>query len=192
MQELIDRIKHEGIHVGGGIVKVDGFINHQVDAGFMVRLGQAFAQQFAAAGVREVSKVVTAEVSGIAPALATAQALGVSMIYARKQRSAAMTDDYYLASAVSRTTGNAVELRISKRYLTAADRVLLIDDFLATGSTLDALARISAQSGATLCGIGCLIEKPGENGRAHFVELNVPIVTLAKITFGNDVLDVYE
>lgn len=191
MQELIDRIKNEGSHVGGGIVKVDSFINHQVDAGFMYRLGEVFARQFTAAGVGEISKVVTAEVSGIAPALATARALGVSMIYARKQRSAAMTDQYYMAPAVSRTKGSTVELRISKRYLSAADRVLLIDDFLATGSTLDALVRINAQSGATLCGIGCLIEKPGENGRVHFAKLDVPIVTLAKIIFDNDVLHVY-
>ena len=106
MQEFINRIRNEGIHVGGGIVKVDSFINHQVDAGLMYRLGQAFVQRFAAAGVNDVSKVLTAEVSGITPALMTAQALSVPMIYARKQRSAAMTDQYYLAPAKSRTSGD--------------------------------------------------------------------------------------
>lgn len=192
MQELVERIKTEGIHVGGGIVKVDGFINHQVDAGLMQRMGVTFAERFAAAGVTNISKVITAEVSGITPALATAQALGVAMIYARKQRSAAMTDDYFQALAQSRTKGNRVELLVSTRYLNAADRVLIIDDFLATGSTLEALVRITQQSGAELCGLGCLIEKPAENGRAHFTALDVPVITLAKITFDNDVLYVYE
>ncbi|MCB1812912.1 MAG: xanthine phosphoribosyltransferase, partial [Candidatus Competibacteraceae bacterium] len=83
-------------------------------------------------------------------------------------------------------------LRISKRYLTAQDRVLLIDDFLATGSTLQALVAIVQQSGATLCGIGCVIEKPQEGGRERFSELQLPIVTLAKIALHNDSLEVFE
>ena len=189
MQELIERIRNEGIHIGGGIVKVDGFLNHQVDAGLMHRIGAQLASYFRSAGI---SKVITAETSGILPALTTASELGCMVIYARKQMSSSMQDDYFSAEAVSRTRGDRVTLRVSKRYLGAHDRVLLIDDFLATGSTLQALVQIVQQSGAVLCGIGCVIEKPQEQGRERFAELQVPIVTLAKITFHNDELEVFE
>jgi xanthine phosphoribosyltransferase len=192
MQKLIERIRTDAIHVGGGIVKVDGFINHQVDALLMQQIGEQFAKRFAAAGVGDISKVITAEVSGILPALATAQNLGVPMIYARKQRSTAMTDDYFEAEALSRTRGNLVNLLISKRYLKSHDNILIIDDFLATGSTLHALIQIVAQGGARLCGIGCIIEKPGEGGREQLAELDVPIITLAKIGFADETFSVYE
>ncbi|MCB1713872.1 MAG: xanthine phosphoribosyltransferase [Candidatus Competibacteraceae bacterium] len=189
MQELVERIQKEGIHIGGGIVKVDGFLNHQVDAELMSRIGVELANPFRTAGI---SKVITAETSGILPALTTANELGCAVIYARKQMSSSMQDDYFIAKAISRTRSNPVTLRISKRYLTAQDRVLLIDDFLATGSTLQALVAIVQQSGATLCGIGCVIEKPQEGGRERFSELQLPIVTLAKIALHNDSLEVFE
>jgi xanthine phosphoribosyltransferase len=192
MQKLIERIQTDAIHVGGGIVKVDGFINHQVDAVLMRQIGEQFAHRFKAAGVGSISKVLTAEVSGISPALATAQALGVPLIYARKQRSTAMTDDYFEAEAISRTKGDRVRLIVSKRYLSSSDQVLIIDDFLATGSTLHALIQIVVQCGATLRGIGCIIEKPGEGGREQLQELAIPIITLAKITFSDDAFHVHE
>ena len=189
MQELIERIRSEGVHIGGGIVKVDGFLNHQVDAGLMSRIGSQLAKQFLNS---RISKVITAETSGILPALTTASELGCMVIYARKSMSSSMQDDYFSADAVSRTRGDRVTLRISRRYLGAQDQVLLIDDFLATGSTLRALVNIVQQSGAVLCGLGCVIEKPQEQGRERFSDLQVPIVTLAKITFQNDSLEVFE
>jgi xanthine phosphoribosyltransferase len=192
MQKLIERIQKDAIHVGGGIVKVDGFINHQVDALLMSEIGEQFARRFHAAGVGDIDKVITAEVSGIAPALATAQNLGVPLIYARKQRSTAMTDDYLEAEAVSRTRGNVIRLLISKRYLKKHERVLIIDDFLATGSTLHALIQIVARSEAVLRGIGCIIEKPAEGGRAQLAELDTPIITLAKIAFSGNTFSVHE
>jgi len=189
MQELVKRIQQEGIHIGGGIVKVDGFLNHQVDAGLMNRIGAELAKPFHDSGI---SKIITAESSGILPALSTAIALNCPLIYARKQLSASMQDEYFSAEAVSRTRGDPINLRVSRRYLTSQDRALLIDDFLATGSTLQALVNIIQQSGAALCGIACVIEKPQEGGRERFTDLAIPIITLARICFHNDALEVTE
>lgn len=188
MQELVERIIAEGEHVGGGIVKLDGFLNHQVDAGLTHRMGEHFVGLFKSAGVTGITKIISAEVSGIPAALATAQLLGVPMIYARKHRSAVMTDVYYFAQTTSRTKGEDVNLMISKKFLGDEDRVLLIDDFLATGSTLSALSKLVHESGAQLCGIGCVIEKPAEGGRARLAHLDVPIEVLAKIELEGDEL----
>ena len=188
MQELVERIRTEGRHVGGGIVKVDGFLNHQVDPALTERMGEQFVERFRDPG--PVTRVLTAEASGIPPALATARLLGVPLVYARKRHSALMQDDDFRADAVSRTRGDAVTLRIARRFLAADDRVLIIDDFLASGSTLAALVAIIEQAGAALAGIGCVIEKPQEGGRARLAGRHVPIVTLARITFEGDTLDV--
>lgn len=188
MQELVDRIRTEGQHIGGGIVKVDSFLNHQVDVAFSDRMGECFARHFDRYG--PFTKVVTAETSGIPPALATARLLRVPLVFARKRRSALMQDDDLQARAVSRTRASAVTLRIARRFINSDDRVLIIDDFLATGSTLAALTEIIGQAGARLGGIGCVIEKPGEQGRARLAAIDVPIITLAKINFDGDRLDV--
>jgi xanthine phosphoribosyltransferase len=138
-----------------------------------------------------VTKVITAEVSGIAPALATAQALGVPLVYARKHRPITMPSGFYLGEAPSHTKGGIVQLMVSPQYLAANDRVLLIDDFLATGETIRALAELVQQSEAALLGIGCLIEKVFEHGREHLASLDVPIVTLAKIDLDGDEIIVF-
>jgi xanthine phosphoribosyltransferase len=181
MQALIERIRHEGRHLGGGILKVDGFINHQLDPALTLEMGREFAARFAAAGVRDVTKIVTAEVSGIAPALTTGIALGVPVVYARKTRPITMAAGVYQASAPSHTKGGMVNLIVSPEYLLPSDRVLLIDDFLASGQTIAALAALIAQCRATLLGIGCLVEKSFEGGRDLLTPLGVPIVALAII-----------
>ena len=181
MQELIDRIRAEGRNLGGGILKVDGFINHQLDPELTLAMGQEFARRFAGLGIADVSKIVTAEVSGIAPALATAAALNVPMVYARKSRPITMPSGYFRAEAPSHTKGGTVQLIISPEYLAPSDRVLLIDDFLASGKTIYALAELIHQCGATLCGIGCVIEKTFERGRDTLAGLDVPIVCLATV-----------
>jgi xanthine phosphoribosyltransferase len=186
VKALIDRIKAEGTYIGGGIIKVDSFVNHQIDPTLTMAIGSEFANRFAQAGVDAVTKVVTAEVSGIAPALATAQALGVPMVYARKHRPITMPDDFYLAEAPSHTKGGVVRLMISPEYLAEGDRVLLIDDFLATGLTISAVVELIRQSRATLCGIGCVIEKVFEGGRTYLADLDVPIIALAKIDLNGD------
>lgn len=189
MRELMERIRREGVHVGEGIVKLDSFLNHQVDAGLTERMGAEFFTRFTDRHKTVPSKIVTAEVSGIPPALATARMFDVPLVYARKHRSSVMTDVYYLAQTVSRTHGDEVNLMISKRYLNADDQVLIIDDFLATGSTITTLASLIVASCARLLGIGCVIEKPREGGRLQLTELNVPIETLARIDFhGEDLV----
>lgn len=191
MQALIERIQRDAVHIGGGIVKVDSFLNHQVDSSLMAAIGAEFVRRFTALGVTGISKIITAEVSGILPALSTAQMLGVPLVYARKQMSKTMTDQYFVAEAESRTRGTPVILRVSQRFLEPTDRVLLIDDFLATGSTIDALLAIVGQSGAMLCGIGCVIEKPAEGGRERLAGFHAPIETLAKIEWRDNEITVY-
>lgn len=181
MKALVERIRLEGRNLGRGILKVDGFINHQLDPALSMAMGEEFARRFAAAGVTGITKIITAEVSGIAPALTTGIVLGIPVIYARKTRPITMKSGTYQAQAPSHTKGGVVDLIISPEYLLPQDRVLLIDDFLATGKTISALATLVAQCGATLCGIGCLIEKDFEGGRQQLAALGVPIVSLALI-----------
>jgi len=179
MKALVERVRDEGQNLGHGILKVDGFINHQLDPELTLGMGEAFARRFAEAGVTGITKIVTAEVSGIAPALTTGVTLGVPIIYARKTRPITMPDGFYRSNAPSHTKGGVVELIVSPEYLLPEDRVLLIDDFLASGKTIAALAELIAQCGATLCGIGCIVEKSFEGGRELLASLDVPIVTLA-------------
>lgn len=181
MQALIERIQAEAVYLGRGIIKVDGFINHQIDPALTMGMGQAFAEAFTAVGVVGITKVVTAEVSGIAPAFATAHVLGVPLVYARKHRPVTMANGVFTAEAPSRTKGGIVQLMISPEYLGTGDRVLLIDDFLAKGHTIEALARLIAASGAALCGIGCVVEKVFETGRELLTPLQVPIISLARV-----------
>ena len=181
MKALVERIRNEGKNLGRGILKVDGFVNHQLDPELTMEMGRCFAQRFAAAGVTGITKIITAEVSGIAPALTTGIVLGVPIIYARKTRPITMPSGFFSARAPSHTKGGVVDLIVSPEYLEPADRVLLIDDFLATGQTIDALASLVADCGATLCGIGCIIEKSFEGGRQQLAHLAVPIVALATI-----------
>jgi xanthine phosphoribosyltransferase len=179
MEALKRRIQSEGKNLGRGILKVDGFINHQVDPQLMDACGRELARRFA--HIRP-TKVLTAEISGIAPAVCTALALGVPIVYARKQRPITMPDQVYLTLAPSHTKGINVELIVSPEYLGAAERVLIIDDFLATGQTILGLARLAKAAGATLVGIGVVIEKTFEGGRDVLQPLGLPIEALAIIT----------
>ena len=179
MEELKQRILAEGVNLGRGILKVDGFINHQIDTHLMFGVGQELARRFADAGV---TKVITAEISGIAPALATAHALSVPIVYARKTRPVTMTGRVFVEVAPSHTKGSDVFLMVSTEFLGPGDRVLVVDDFLASGATIAALARLVQHAGATLVGIGAAIEKQFEGGRADLAHLNVPIVSLAVVT----------
>lgn len=181
MQALVERIRSEGRNLGRGILKVDGFVNHQLDPALTMEMGREFARRFAAAGVTKITKIITAEVSGIAPALTTGIVLGVPVIYARKTRPITMTSGVYKAEAPSHTKGGVVELIVSPEYLKPEDCVILIDDFLASGKTIAALAELIAQCNATLCGIGCIIEKSFEGGRELLAPLNVPVIALATI-----------
>jgi len=179
MKALQQRIEQEGRNLGGGILKVDGFINHQVDPVLMDECGAEFARHFAGVGA---TRVLTAEISGIAPALATARHMGLPVVYARKTKPITMPDQVYLTVAPSHTKGRMVELIVSPEYLAAGERVLIIDDFLATGATILGLVRLAQAAGSELVGIGTLIEKTFEGGRQVLNGLGIPIVSLVSIT----------
>ena len=179
MQALKDRILREGKNLGNGILKVDGFINHQVDPRLMDACGQELARRF-----QEVraTKVLTAEISGIAPAVTTALHLNLPVVYARKNKPITMPDQVFLTLTPSHTKGREVELIISPEYLAGGERVLIIDDFLATGATILGLVRLAQTAGAVIVGIGALIEKTFEGGRQAVSYLGVPVVSLAAIS----------
>ncbi len=183
VKELIERIKREGKNLGGGILKVDGFINHQVDPALMDACGQELARRFKGVGA---TKVLTAEISGIAPALTTALHLGLPVVYARKHKPITMPDQVFLTLSPSHTKGRMVELIISPEYLAGGEKVLIIDDFLATGATILGLARLAQTAGAVMVGVGALVEKRFEGGRAALAHLGVTIETLACITSMDD------
>lgn len=186
MDLLRKRILLEGKNLGNGILKVDGFINHQVDPQLMDTCGREFAQRFKEL---KASKVLTAEISGIAPALTTALHLGIPVVYARKQKPITMPDQVFLTLSPSHTKGRMVELIVSPEYLGNGERVLIIDDFLATGATILGLVRLAQVAGAQVVGIGTLIEKVFEGGREVLASLNVPIESLAQIVSmeGNEI-----
>lgn len=179
MEALKQRILAEGKNLGGGILKVDGFINHQVDPQLMNECGRELAARFRRINA---TKILTAEISGIAPALTTALHLGLPVVYARKSKPITMPDQVYLTLAPSHTKGRTVELIVSPEYLGHGERVLIVDDFLATGHTILGLARLAQAAGATIVGIGTVIEKTFEGGRDVLRPLNVPIESLAIIT----------
>jgi len=183
VKELEERILRDGKILGGGILKVDSFVNHQVDPLLMNTCGREFANLFASVGA---TKVLTAEISGIAPALTTAIHLGLPVVYARKTKPITMPDQVYLTLAPSHTKGRMVELIVSPEYLANGEKVLIIDDFLASGQTILGLARLAEASGSRIVGIGALIEKLFEGGRAALQTLGVPIHSLACITAMDD------
>lgn len=181
MKALEERILHEGRDLGGGILKVDGFLNHQLDPALTLAMGEAFKTRFDDLGVAGVNKIVTAEVSGIAPGLATAAAYRVPLVYARKRRPITMPDTVFETQAPSHTKGGVTRLIVSPEYLGRGDRVIVIDDFLATGRTVDALAELVVTSGATLLATGFVIEKRFEEGRERLAPFGVPVVSLAVV-----------
>ncbi len=179
MQALIDRIRRDSRNLGNGILKVDGFINHQVDPELMDACGKELAARFANLGA---TKVLTAEISGIAPALMTARYLRLPVVYARKTKPITMPDQVFLTLAPSHTKGRMVELIISPEYLAGEEKILIIDDFLASGATIMGLVRLAQTAGATVVGIGALIEKTFEGGREVLKPIGVPVESLVCIT----------
>ena len=183
MQLLKQRILTDGKNLGGGILKVDGFINHQVDPVLMNACGEELARRFAHSGA---TRVLTAEISGIAPALMTAYYLRLPVVYARKSKPVTMPDTVYLTVAPSHTKGLNVELIVSPEYLARGEKVLIIDDFLASGATIMGLVRLTQAAGAELVGIGTLVEKIFEGGRELLTPLGLQIESLACITSMDD------
>lgn len=183
MNALKQRILSEGRDLGRGILKVDSFLNHQVDPQLMYDCGRELASRFKHL---HVTKVLTAEISGIGPALMTGLAMGVPVVFARKHKPVTMPDMVYLVTAPSHTKGQEVSLMLSPEYIRKGDRVLVVDDFLASGYTIMGLVRLAQAAGAIVVGVGTMIEKSFEGGRESLQELNIPVEALAIVTGMHD------
>ena len=184
MQELQERIEEEGENLGKGILKIDSFLNHQVDAALMKKVGREIESNFRGVGP---TLILTAEVSGIVPAVMVALAMdNLPVLYARKHKPITMREPVYIEVAPSHTKGNEVNLMVSPEFLNEHHRVLIVDDFLASGKTIEALARIVKNAGATLVGIATVVEKSFEGGRDFLSHWGVPIIAMATITDMSD------
>ncbi|WP_449260106.1 xanthine phosphoribosyltransferase [Enterococcus casseliflavus] len=178
MEKLVERIKTHGNVLGEGVLKVDQFLTHQVDYELMKEIGTVFAERFQGSGI---TKVVTIEASGIAPALYTAEQLQVPMIFARKAKSLTIDEELLTASVYSFTKQVTSQVSISKKFLSSDDTVLIIDDFLANGQAAKGLIELCQQAGANVVGIGIVIEKSFQSGRQLLEEMGIPVVSLARI-----------
>jgi xanthine phosphoribosyltransferase len=178
MEQLKKRILEEGQYIGNGILKVDSFVNHQVDPYLMNEAGKEFAKLFMNFSA---TKILTAEISGIAPAVSAGLHLGIPVVFARKHKPITMPDQVLLTLSPSHTKGRTVELIVSPEYLGAGERVLIIDDFLATGKTIEGLIQLAQIAGAEVVGVGALIEKSFEEGREHLEAMGIHVESLARI-----------
>lgn len=181
MQALKDKIREEGQYLGDGILKIDGILNHQMDPRLIKAMGEEIKRLFADANP---TRILTAEVSGIAPALMAAMAFDVPVVYARKHKPVTMYGPIFLETAPSHTKGGETFLMVAAEYLPPGERVLIVDDFLASGKTLLALARMVEQAECTLVGIAAVVEKSFEEGRQKlFDKYGVQIESLANIAY---------
>ena len=178
IEALIRKIRSEGIVIGDQVLKVDSFLNHRVDPVLMDEIGETFAGLFREEGI---TQVLTIESSGIAPAVMTALKLNVPLIFARKRKSLTLNRDLLTEKAYSFTKREENEITVSRNYLNERDNVLIIDDFLANGQAALALARIVKQAGARVAGIGIVIEKSFQSGRAALLEAGYRVESLARV-----------
>lgn len=186
MKALKERILAEGQNLGSGILKIDSLLNHQIYPDLMMEMGREMAARFAGL---QIDRILTAEISGIAPALTTGVVLGVPVVYARKTKPITMSGPVFLETAPSHTKGGEVNLLVSSEFLHAGENVLIIDDFLATGKTLLALARMVKSAKANIVGVGVVVEKTFEGGRGLMLQAgyaDIPIEALAVITSMED------
>ncbi len=178
MKLLEDKIRKDGLILEGNVLKVDSFLNHQIDPLLMQALGNEFAKLFADAGI---TKILTVESSGIAPAVFAGLALNVPVVFGRKNKSLTLQDNMYTTSVYSYTKEESNEISISKDFLNSDDKILLIDDFLANGQAAAGLLSICRNAGAEVCGIGIVIEKSFQKGRKWIEESGIRIESLARI-----------
>lgn len=185
MEALKQRIQDEGQNLGNGILKIDSILNHQLYPELMYDMGKEMAKLFEEF---EVDRILTAEISGIAPALMTGLALNVPVVYARKMKPITMAGPVYLENAPSHTKGVEVGLLVAAEFLHAGEKVLIIDDFLASGKTLAALARMVRSAKSELVGVGVVVEKSFEGGREYIENhgIEVPVKSLVTITNMDD------
>ena len=179
MKELKEKILEQGIALNHDILKVDSFLNHQVDPILMRKIGEDFAKHFAN---RNITKIVTVESSGIAPSLMCAEIMNVPLIILKKQSSKILNNDIYSTDVTSFTKGITYPLTLSKKYISSDDNVLFIDDFLANGEAASGAIRLIQMANAHIAGIGIVIEKSFQPGRSKLEEKGFEVYSLARIS----------
>ncbi|HOB11839.1 MAG TPA: xanthine phosphoribosyltransferase [Syntrophomonadaceae bacterium] len=178
MRSLKDRISAEAIVIGTDILKVDHFLNHQVDVDFLQEIGQEFYKHFQD---EPITKILTVEASGIAVAVATAMFFHVPVVFAKKSVSLNLDQETYTSEVFSFTRQTSYLMKVSSRYLNRQDHVLIIDDFLANGRAVQGMIDIIHQAGASLAGVGIVIEKGFQEGGQRLREQGIKVVSLAII-----------
>ena len=178
MKKLEERSLQDGNVLGENILKVDSFLTHQVDFSLMKEIGQVFAEHFRDAGI---TKVVTIEASGIVPAVYTAEALGVPMIFAKKSKNITMTEGILTAEVYSFTKQVTSTVSIAGKFLESSDKVLVVDDFLANGQAAKGLIKIIEEAGAEVAAVGIVIEKSFQDGRSLLEAQEQTVLSLARI-----------
>ena len=178
MRELEERIRRDGIVEDGDVLKVDSFLNHQMDVELFAAMGREWARLFAGEGV---NKILTIEASGIGIACIAAQQFGVPVVFAKKSRTKNIAGDVYHVEIPSFTHGGVSDVIVSKRFLSPDDRLLLIDDFLANGAALEGLLALAEQAGASVAGAGVAVEKAFQPGGARIRARGVRVESLARI-----------
>ena len=176
MNFMEDRIVKDGIVKAGNVLKVDSFLNHQMDIGLMEEIGREFKRRFAD---KQITKVLTIEASGIGIAAFVAREFGVPMVFAKKSKSINIEGDMYVAEVESFTHGNKNQVIVSKKFLNEGERVLIIDDFLANGCALQGLISIVEGAEATVEGCGIVIEKGFQEGGYRIRNLGYRLESLA-------------
>ena len=176
MNFLEERIVKDGIVKAGNVLKVDSFLNHQMDISLMEEMGREFKRRF---GHKNINKVLTIEASGIGIACFVAKEFGVPMVFAKKSKSINIDGDMYVAEVESFTHKNKNQVIVSKRFLSPEDRVLIIDDFLANGCALQGLISIAESAGASVEGLGIAIEKGFQIGGRVIRNLGYHLESLA-------------
>ncbi len=178
MKRLHDMINQEGIVLSEQVLKVDAFLNHQVDPTLMWEIAYEFMERFQDAGI---TRILTIEAGGIAPAMMTALRLGVPMVYARKTKSVTLNEGTISAEVFSFTKQQTNTITVAEKYLQPSERVLIIDDFLANGEAAFGLARLVEQAGAEVAGFGIVIEKSFQPGRQKLIEAGFRVESLARV-----------
>lgn len=178
MELLLQKVKEDGVVIDGGILKVDSFLNHQIDAKLMHEIGQTLYETYKD---ENITKILTIEASGIAPAIMAALHFDVPCLFAKKAQPSTLTEEVYNTDIHSYTKNKTSKVIISKKFLSPEDNVLIIDDFLANGEAALGLYDLVKQAGATCKGVGIVIEKSFQKGHERLVEEGLNVTSLCRI-----------
>ena len=178
MRLLEERIRRDGVVRGTDVLKVDKFLNHQMDVNLFMEMGKEFQRLFAG---EKINKILTIEASGIGIACVVAQCFGVPVLFAKKSKTKNIAGDVYTAKVESFTHGRVYDIIVSKEFLGTEDRILLIDDFLANGAALMGLISLVREANATLIGAGICVEKAFQPGGERIRQMGVRVESLARV-----------